>query len=355
MVLTDQSQPVRAEEGLNEAALEAFLKERLPGIEGKLVVQQFPSGFSNLTYHLRLGDREFVLRRPPFGTKAKGAHDMKREYGILAALKPFFPYCPAPLVYSEEEAILGCPFYVMERLRGIILRKNLPAGLAFTPGEMRQLCETLLDVLVELHRIDHQAAGLDNLGRPQGYIRRQVDGWRQRYRNARTDDAPDFEEIMGWLEDQLPPDTPSPAVIHNDYRFDNVVLDETDPRKIIGVLDWEMATVGDPLMDLGNTLAYWVQADDPKELQMMRLMPTHLEGALTRRELVARYLAKSGRKVDDFAFYSAFGLFRLAVIAQQIYYRYYHGQTSDERFKMLIFGVHVLEKAARRVMDQGFM
>jgi aminoglycoside phosphotransferase (APT) family kinase protein len=354
MDLADQSQPIRPDEGFDESALETFLKDCLPNLSGRLTVHQFPSGFSNLTYHLRFGDREFVMRRPPFGTKAKSAHDMKREYTILKALKPFYPYCPEPLAYTEDPSILGCPFYVMERLRGIILRKNLPAGLVFTPREMQQLCETLLDVLVELHQIDYDKAGLGDLGHPQGYVRRQVEGWSKRYRNARTEDAPDFEAVMDWLAAEMPPDSPSPTIIHNDYRFDNVVLDEAAPQKIIGVLDWEMATVGDPLMDLGNTLAYWVQADDPEESQLMRLMPTHLEGALTRHQLVQRYMAKTARTTDDFAFYSAFGLFRLAVIAQQIYYRYYHGQTKDERFKMLIFGVHVLEKAATRVMNEGF-
>ena len=354
MDLADQSQPIRPDEGFDESVLEAFLKDSLPNLSGRLIVHQFPSGFSNLTYHLRFGDHEFVMRRPPFGTKAKGAHDMKREYTILKALKPFYPYCPEPLAYTEDPSILGCPFYVMERLRGIILRKNLPAGLTFTPGEMRQLCETLLDVLVELHQIDYHEAGLGELGHPQGYVRRQVEGWSKRYRNARTKDAPNFEAVMSWLAAEMPPDTPSPTIIHNDYRFDNVVLDEAAPQNIIGVLDWEMATVGDPLMDLGNTLAYWVQADDSEESHLMRLMPTHLEGALTRRELVKRYMSKTGRTADDFAFYSAFGLFRLAVIAQQIYYRYFHGQTKDERFKMLIFGVHVLEKAAKRVTNEGF-
>lgn len=354
MDLADQSQPIRPDEGFDESALEAYLKSHLPDLKGQLSVQQFPSGFSNLTYHLRCDDREFVMRRPPFGTKAKSAHDMKREYTILKALKPFYPYCPEPLAYTEDPAILGSPFYIMERLRGIILRKNLPPGLTFTPHEMRQLCETLLDVLVELHQIDFKKAGLEEIGRPQGYVRRQVEGWSKRYRKAHTDDAPDFEGVMAWLADEMPEDTPSPTIIHNDYRFDNVVLDETAPQNITGVLDWEMATVGDPLMDLGNTLAYWVQADDPEETQVMRLMPTHLEGTLTRRELVRRYMDKTGRKADDFAFYNAFGLFRLAVIAQQIYYRYYHGQTKDKRFKMLIFGVHVLEKAARRVMTEGF-
>lgn len=354
MTLSDQSRPIRPDEGLDEAALEAFLRDSLPDLEGPVTVRQFPSGFSNLTYHLRIGGRELVLRRPPFGTKAQSAHDMKREFTILKALKPYYPYCPEALVYTEDDSVLGCPFYIMERLQGIILRKNLPEGLSFSAEDMHQLCETLLDVLVELHQVDYRQAGFDRIGRPEGYVRRQVEGWTRRYRKARTDDAPDFEAVMAWLTDQMPPDTASPAIIHNDYRFDNVVLEETRPRNIIGVLDWEMATVGDPLMDLGNTLAYWVQSDDSEELQAMRLMPTHLEGALTRRELVSRYAEKTGRAVDDFAFYSAFGLFRLAVIAQQIYYRYYHGQTKDERFKMLIFGVHILEKAAKRVMNEGF-
>jgi aminoglycoside phosphotransferase (APT) family kinase protein len=355
MTLSDQSQPIRADEGIDQTVLDAFLRENLPNIEGDLTVKQFPSGFSNLTYHLTIGTREFVLRRPPFGTKAKSAHDMKREFTILKALKLYYPYCPEAILYTDDASILGCPFYIMERLRGIILRKNLPQGLALTASDMARLCETLLDVLVELHQIDYQKAGLDDIGHPKGYVRRQVEGWVKRFRNARTDDAPDFEDVMTWLIDEMPADTPAPTIIHNDYRFDNVVLDEAEPSQIIGVLDWEMATVGDPLMDLGNTLAYWVQADDPEEFQLMRLMPTHLDGALTRQELVNRYVDKTGRSVDDFSFYSAFGLFRLAVIAQQIYYRYYHGQTKDERFKMLIFGVHVLEKAARRVMNEGFL
>ena len=354
MELSDQSRPIRPNEGLDETALEAYLRGSLPELTGGMILKQFPSGFSNLTYHLLFGGREFVLRRPPFGTKAKSAHDMQREYTILKTLKPVYPYCPEPLLYCDDRDIIGAPFYVMERLRGIILRKNLPPGLTLESRDMRHLCETLLDVLVELHQIDYQEVGLGDFGHPEGYVRRQVEGWGHRYGSARTSDAPDFEAVMEWLDGHMLPDSDAPAIVHNDYRFDNVVLEETDPRRIIGVLDWELATVGDPLMDLGNTLAYWIQADDPEEFQMMRVMPTHLEGALTRRELVQRYLAKSGRTVDDFAFYSAFGLFRLAVIAQQIYYRYYHGQTKDERFKMLIFGVHILEKAARRVMEEGF-
>lgn len=350
---TDQATKIREGEELDTAAVEAFLKSHLPGLDGPLTIRQFPSGYSNLTYLLTVGDREMVLRRPPFGTKAKTAHDMGREFRMLRALKPVFPYCPEPLLYSEDPDLMGCPFYVMERIRGIILRKNLPKDLVFTPDQAGALCRRLLSVHVELHGVDYRGIGLDGFGKPEGYVRRQVEGWSHRYRAARTPDAPDFEAVMAWLAAEMPPDSDRPAVIHNDYRFDNVVLDEHDPMRIIGVLDWEMATIGDPLMDLGNSLAYWIQRDDPTQMEAMRMMPTNMDGALSRREMVALYEELSGRAVEKFEYYYCFGLFRLAVIAQQIYYRYYHGQTKDERFKLLIVGVMVLEQAARRVIEGG--
>ncbi len=319
-----------------------------------MALRQFPSGFSNLTYLLRFGDRDLVLRRPPIGTKAATAHDMQREYSVLRALKPHYDFCPRPLIYTDDEGIIGSPFYVMERIRGIILRKRLPEDLHLTPRDCRTLCHGFVDAFSRLHQIDGTAAGLETLGKPQGYVERQVNGWSQRYRKARTEDAPAFEDVMDWLAARQPPDNRRPSVVHNDFRFDNLVLDPEDPLRIIGVLDWELATIGDPLLDLGNSLAYWIQADDPEEFQLLRLMPTHLDGMLTRRDIVDVYRKISGRGIDDFAYYFCFGLFRLAVIAQQIYYRYYHGQTRDERFKMLIFAVHVLEKAARRVMIEGF-
>jgi aminoglycoside phosphotransferase (APT) family kinase protein len=354
MSLTDQAQSVRPDEQLDEKALARFLAGCLPELTLPLIVKQFPSGFSNLTYLLQSGGREFVLRRPPHGTKAQTAHDMKREYDVLSALRPHFPYGPRPLCYCADLAVLGAPFYVMERIPGIILRRNLPTDLELSPEDCRRLCTHLLDVLVALHGVDFRAAGLGDFGKPEGYVRRQVQGWSGRYRKARTDDAPDFETVMQWLADRTPPDSDQSTLVHNDYKFDNIVLDAQAPLKIIGVLDWEMATIGDPLMDLGNTLAYWVQADDPEEMRQLRLMPTHLPGMLTRRELVQYYGRQTGRKVDDFDFYFAFGLFRLAVIAQQIYYRFYHGQTKNERFQMLIFAVHMLEKVARRVISEGF-
>ncbi|MEZ4526323.1 MAG: phosphotransferase family protein [Desulfobacterales bacterium] len=346
MDFTDQATGIRAGETLDTAKLEAYLKDTIPDLQGTLNIQQFPSGHSNLTYLLTVGDREMVLRRPPFGTKAKTAHDMGREYRILNVLKPVFPYVPMPLAYTEDPAVMGCPFYVMERIRGIILRKELPEGLELPREKMRRLCEKLVEVQYQLHSLDYQKIGLADFGKPDGYVQRQVSGWSQRYRNARTPDAPEFENVMTWLAEHMPPDSPFPGIIHNDFKFDNVILDPNDPLSVIGILDWEMATVGDPLMDLGCTLGYWVEQNDPPEFQLMRTLPTHVPGTLSRKEMLACYEKLSGRTISHADFYLCFGMFRLAVIAQQIYYRYYHGQTKDARFKKLIFAVQLLEKAA---------
>jgi len=353
MNFTDKATAIRNGEELDRKSVEAFLKDSIPGVRGNLEIRQFPRGYSNLTYLLTIGGRELVLRRPPFGTKAKSAHDMGREYRVLKALYPVFPYCPEPLSYTTDTAIIGCPFYVMERLHGIILRKDLPAALSFTPEQAEELCERLLDVLIELHAINFKDIALENFGKPAGYVKRQVVGWSDRYRAARTEDAPDCEAVMAWILEKMPVDADRPSIIHNDYRLDNVVLDEHDPIKIIGVLDWEMATIGDPLMDLGNTLAYWVQRDDPAELREIRVMSTHMEGVPTREEMVSLYGKKSGCPIENFDFYYCFGLFRLAVIAQQIYYRYFHGQTRDDRFGALIFVVHILERTARKVIEKS--
>ncbi len=355
MELTDKPTKVRQAEELDLKVIEGFLKDNISGLSGEILVNQFPSGYSNLTYLIQVGDRELVLRRPPFGRKAKTAHDMGREYRILKALNPVFPYCPKPLVFTENESVLGCPFYVMERIKGIILRKSLPKGLELSPDQIHSLCENLLDVHYKLHSIDYKAIGLEGFGKPEGYVKRQVEGWSERYRAARTPDAPQFETVMRWLHDRMPPDFPKPAVIHNDFKFDNVVLDPENPLKIIGVLDWEMATLGDPLMDLGCSLGYWVQSDDPPDFQAIAVQPTYLSGAFTRKEIVKRYAEKACIRLDNFEFYLCFGLFRLAVIVQQIYYRFYHGQTKDERFKALIVVAHILEEQANRAMHQSHL
>jgi aminoglycoside phosphotransferase (APT) family kinase protein len=348
----DQPKTVRPGEELPIANIEAYLKDTISGLDGPLTIQQYPNGASNLTYLVICGDRRMVLRRPPFGTKAATAHDMGREHKVLSALWQHWPYAPRPLAFSEDKGIIGTPFYVMEHRQGIILRKEIPPGLMTSPAQLRALYERFAGVLYELHSLDYRKIGLGDLGKPSGYVERQVRGWCKRYRAARTPDAPDCEVIMAWLVEKMPPETDRPGIIHNDYKFDNIILDSANPQKIIGVLDWEMTTLGDPLMDLGSTLGYWVESSDPPERHLMRSMPTHLKGAFSRREFVEFYGHLSGLQMDHFDFYYCFGLFRLAVIIQQIYYRYYHGQTQNERFKQYAQGVPVLERAAKQVIAQ---
>ncbi|MCP4023432.1 MAG: phosphotransferase family protein, partial [Desulfobacteraceae bacterium] len=324
--------------------------DEIKTLSGPIEVKQFPSGFSNLTYQITASNRQLILRRPPFGTKARSAHDMGREFNILKALYNVFPYCPRPYVYTEDESIIGSSFYIMEKISGIILRKNLPQGLSFTPEQAKMLSQSYLDIQHKLHSIDYKSIGLENFGKPEGYVKRQVEGWGKRYTNARTKDAPDFQDVMAWLEKNRPPDCEKPGIIHNDYKLDNVVLDPENPTTIIGVLDWEMATIGDPLMDLGSSLAYWVQKNDSTQMLSMRTLPTHTKGFLTRDELVDRYLEKSGLRIDSFNFYLVFGMFRLAAIAQQIYYRYFNKQTRDKRFAMLILAVRILENEANNII-----
>ena len=350
MSTIDQAVTIREGEELNTTILESYLNDTLPEIKGHIAVKQFPSGFSNLTYLISTDNREMILRRPPFGKKAKTAHDMKREFDVLSALKDHSAYCPRPLLYCDDEEVMETPFYIMERIEGIILRKDLPEGMTLSEKEARRLSENLIKAQVDLHSIDFRAVGLENFGKPDGYVKRQVDGWSRRYRDARTPDAPDFEQVMGWLAEKMPPDTGTPAIIHNDYKLDNAVLNPADPVAIIGILDWEMATIGDPFMDLGNGLAYWVNHNDPDLVQLIRQMPTNLPGMLTREEQVNLYQELSGRQLDSFDYYYCFGLFRLAVIAQQIYYRFFHGQTKDKRFQLLIHAVKILENIALQVI-----
>ena len=344
----DTPTEVRPGETLDIDRLGPFLQSTL-NLEGEVEVLQYPSGFSNLTYMLKVGDAEIVLRRPPFGSKPKSGHDMKREHDVLAALHGSFPYCPKPLAFSADESIIGSPFYVMEKIEGIIVRRDFPAELVLSPDDVGAIFDRVVDVHVELHSVDFRAVGLKDFGKPEGYVERQVAGWSDRYRRARTPDVPDCEGIMAWLEENRPPDSGPGCIIHNDFRLDNVVLDPANPMRIVGVLDWEMATLGDPLMDLGASLAYWVEQGDPEGFQAMRMMPTNADGAPTRAEVVARYAAKSGLEVRDFSFYYCYGLFRLAGIVQQIYYRSYHGQTEDPRFRNLNLWVGGLAAAAGAV------
>ena len=344
---------VRGENAFDPALILPFLQAHIPDLaSGPLSLQQFAGGASNLTYLLKVGERELILRRPPAGTKAKSAHDMGREFRVQQRLAPHFP-CPTPLAYCEDESLIGSTFYVMEKLSGIILRRELPKGLSYTEQEARVLCEGFVDTLVRLHTLDYAGLGLSDMGKPEGYVARQVSGWCERFGKAHTDDVPKCENIMAWLKAHQPADCPRPAIIHNDYRFDNVVLSPVDNTTIIGVLDWEMATLGDPLMDLGSALAYWVEFRDPSQMQTIRMQPSYLPGMLTREEFVARYAAKTGLVIGNFDFYYVFGLFRLAVIAQQIYYRYKLGQTSNPKFQVFGLFVTVLSQVAEKVIAQS--
>ncbi len=353
MTHLDPTRSVRKGEELDARALGAFLREKIPGMEADPEVEQFPSGHSNLTYLLCAGGREWVLRRPPFGAKGiRAGHDMGREFRILSRLHAVYPPAPRPLVFCEDEGVMGVPFYVMERKKGIILRKDPPAGLPLDADTMGRLCGSLVDNLVAIHRIDYNAVGLGDLGRPEGFLTRQVEGWAARYEKARTDPIPEVEPVVRWCTENVPP-SPAPSLIHNDYKFDNVVLDPGDLTRIIGVLDWEMSTVGDPLLDLGVMLSYWIQRDDPAELQMIRTLPTNLEGVCTRQEILDRYARASGRDVSHSVFYYAFALFKMAVIAQQIYYRYAKGFTRDERFALMLPGAMILTKYAWKAIESN--
>jgi aminoglycoside phosphotransferase (APT) family kinase protein len=345
---------VRDEDRFDAVAVDRWLRDdrHAADLTGPPELRQFSGGASNLTYLLRYPERELILRRPPPGVKAASAHDMAREFRIQHALAPSFPYVPAMIGLCQDATVIGSDFYVMERVEGTILRARIPPELRLDADATRQLCHSAIDRLIELHQVDPVDAGLADLGKGPGYVRRQVEGWSERYRAARTWNVPSFARVMRWLDERQPEDVGS-CVIHNDFRFDNLVLAPDDPQRIVGVLDWEMATIGDPLMDLGGALAYWVQTDDGRIMQMLRRQPTHRPGMLTRREVVERYAERSGRVVDDWAFYEVFGLFRLAVIIQQIYRRYHLRQTRNPAFRNYWIAVHYLDRRCRGVIRRS--
>jgi len=350
----DGTSAVREGEGLDVTSLSRYLAERIEGFVEPMTVRQFPAGFSNLTYLLRSGSSEWVLRRPPHGTRPSSGHDMAREFRVLSGLRGRYPYAPEPVLLCEDESVIGAPFYVAHRIRGVILRRDYPAGLPPEAPLVRAQQEALVDALAELHRVDFAEAGLASLGQPAGYVERQVRGWGGRYDRARTDDSPDHASLLEWLMANRPVAAHPAALLHNDYKLDNVVFDEQAPDRLIGVLDWEMATLGDPRMDLGCSLAYWIEAGDPDWLAATRSLPTHLPGSLTRAEVLGRYERAAGRPLTDMRFFYAFGLFRLAVIAQQIYLRFVRGQTRDQRFAVLGQMVRALLRAGELVAAGRF-
>ena len=343
---------VRTGEELPLERLEAYLKEHIPDLTGALSVEQFSHGHSNLTYLVRLGMAELVLRRPPFGNQVKSAHDMGREYRVLSKLHSIYAPAPRPFLFCDDVTVLGEPFYVMERRHGVILRKQLPQGLVIDQVTAQGLSESVVDNLVVLHALDYKTAGLSELGKPDGYTQRQVTGWCSRYTQAMTDPIPTMDRVATWLTENIPA-VSNASVIHNDYKYDNLLLDPDDLTKIVAVLDWEMATIGDPLMDLGTMLGYWVEANDPAELHATAVGLTALPGTLTRRELIERYQAKSGREVTHSVFYYGFGIFKIAVILQQIYARYARGHTQDARFAKLNHIVQIMSQQADATIQLG--
>lgn len=352
----DSPTAIRQGEELNLPQLNDYLSSQNIDIEPITEAAQFPGGYSNLTYFLKSKNKEYVLRRPPFGAKEiKGGHDMSREYKILSALKKNgFEKVPQPIFFSDEESILGCPFYIMERVQGIILRANHAKKISenIQSTDLRKLSEELCDNLVDLHKIDIEKTGLIQIGKPEGYVQRQVEGWHKRYLASQTDDLKAMNELADWLKANVPKENP-PTLLHNDYKYDNVVLNPANFAEIIAILDWEMATVGDPLMDVGTCLSYWAEANDGDFEKSFNL--TWLEGNLTRQEFANRYAEKSGRDVSNLLYYYVFGLFKNSVVIQQIYSRYKKGLTKDERFAGLLFGVKSLSRKGIKSIEMNKM
>jgi aminoglycoside phosphotransferase (APT) family kinase protein len=348
--MIDKAKEIRKGEGLDLSKLTDYLTDHLDGFSGSIEVSQFPSGFSNLTYLVKDGENEYVLRRPPFGANIKGAHDMNREFRVLSALKPVYSKVPKPVLFCDDQTVMDADFYMMERVKGVILRSLPPKDLALTPTVMRSISEACIDNLADLHTMDLKAAGLTDFGKPDGYTQRQVEGWIGRYYKAETDQLESMNQVAGWLQKNIPAQK-YVSFIHNDYKYDNLVLNPEKLDDIIAVLDWEMSTVGNPLMDLGTSLAYWAQAEDSEALKPFSL--TWLPGNYTRSELVNRYEEKTGFDLSDQVFYYVFGAFKIGVIIQQIYARYKKGYTQDPRFANLIYAVKACGANAVKALEKG--
>jgi aminoglycoside phosphotransferase (APT) family kinase protein len=330
--IPSDSAPVRPGEELDLSALSRWLDGKIEGAERGIAVEQFPSGHSNLTYLIRIGEQEYVLRRGPLGPVAPKAHDMTREFRVLQLVHPHFPEAPNVFHLCEDTSVLGGAFFLMERRRGLILRDDIPPSLAREPTYPKQVSETFIDCLVKLHGIDIAKTGLIAFGKPEGFLERQVQGWSDRWNRSKTDEMPAMDRVIRWLDDRRP-DSSAPTLVHNDYKLDNVMIRFGCLNRIEAVLDWEMATVGDPLADLGLTLCYWAWSTAPQLPAHRTTALTRQPGWYTRDQLIQRYAERSGRNVSRIGYYEVLGVFKLAVILQQIYYRFRRGQTRDTRFQ----------------------
>jgi aminoglycoside phosphotransferase (APT) family kinase protein len=334
----EDTRPVRTTEQLDWPRLEAWLRERLPscGIDGldlslPMQVEQFPGGHSNLTYHVRFGPTDLVVRRPPFGPVPPTAHDMAREFRWLAAVHPVYPLAPRVYLLCEDTGVVGSVFYVMERRRGIVVRHEEPPEIRDRPDVRRRVGAALVDALADLHAIDIDQPALVHLGRPVGFVERQVRGWSERWHRSKTTDLPEMDALATWLAKELPPNPARPTIVHGDFKLDNLMLDAHDPARLVAVFDWEMAALGDPLVDLGILLAYWVPNAPPDQRDALTTVTT-LPGWITPAEIIERYAQRSGRDLSTLRFFEVFALFKIAVVIQQIYFRFVKGQTDDPRF-----------------------
>lgn len=332
----DDTIPVRSGEELNVKRLEAFLQENIVDVPNEpLEVQQFSTGYSNLTYQLKIGEWEAVLRRPPLGPVAPKAHDMKREHHILSSIHPYFQAAPEPMLFSDDESIVGAPFFLMERKHGIVIDSEFPEGIEPTVENCRQLSNIMVNQLAGLHSIPYGKTGLAEISKPEGFMERQVHGWISRYERAQTEEIIEIGPLIAYLRKNIPHYSQT-SIIHYDYKINNAMFNQ-NLSEMVGLFDWEMATVGDPLADLGVALSYWTESGDPEMVKvgLGQASLTTLDGFMSRNEFIEAYAAKSGRDVSNIDYYLTFGYFKLAVILQQIYYRYKLGQTKDSRFAKL--------------------
>ncbi len=347
----EETANARLGEEIDAAALSEHLRDQL-GAVGPVEVAQFPAGSSNLTYLIKVGGDEYVLRRPPFGNTVKTAHDMRREFEVLSKLSVVYPPAPKPLLFCDDETVIGSEFYLMERRRGLIIRGISPSLLESSAELQRRVAQSFISNLSALHAIDINTAGLNGLGKPDGYAKRQVEGWTKRYFGAKTDEHSELESAIEWLNQNIPTESGG-SLVHNDYKFDNIMLDPDDLTRITGVLDWEMVTVGDPLMDLGTTLGYWMSADAGEDMMRMPFNPYVLMKNISRKELTEMYASTAGRDTSNILYYYVFGTFKIAVICQQIYARYVKGLTKDERFAGFGTFVGRLGEIASRGIERG--
>jgi aminoglycoside phosphotransferase (APT) family kinase protein len=322
--------PPRAGEELDPDIVGRYLAGKIPGAEGTPEIWQFPGGHANLTYLVRYPQARYVLRRGPHGDVAAGAHDMGREYRVLSVLYRQFPLAPRAFLYCEDPSVLGARFFVMERRHGLVVRRDVPPefGGGTDPAQTRKLSEVIIDTLAQFHAVDPKAAGLETLGKPEGYLQRQVKGWSDRWTRAKTKALQKADEVIAWLTSHMPA-SPPPTLVHNDWRLDNMAVAADDPGRCVAVYDWDMCTVGDPFTDLGTLLSSWYEANEPFEF--LSPMPSRSPGFMTRAEAITRYGEQSGRDVSGMPYYFVFGLFKMAVVVQQLYFRYHQGQTKDDR------------------------